>query len=154
MTDPKGDRSKRPHEQADPDMFLHVTRRTERGIYVTGAKAHMTGGLNSPLDRGDADDEPGAGGPRLCRRRAGAGRCGGHHLYLRSPGCDTRAFEAGDIDKGNAKFGGQETLTVFDDVFIPWDHVLMDGEYEFAQEMVARFTAYHRASYVCKTGSG
>lgn len=30
----------------------------------------------------------------------------------------------------------------------------MDGEYTFAQEMVARFTAYHRASYVCKTGLG
>ena len=50
--------------------------------------------------------------------------------------------------------GGQETLVVFDDVFIPYEHVFMDGEYEFAQEMVARFTAYHRASYVCKTGLG
>lgn len=30
----------------------------------------------------------------------------------------------------------------------------MDGEYEFAQELVTRFTAYHRASYVCKTGLG
>src|SRR3546814_5193053 len=39
-------------------------------------------------------------------------------------------------------------------VFIPYEHVLMDGEYEFAQEMVTRFTAYHRASYVCKTGLG
>ena len=47
MTDPKGDRSKRPHEQDDPDLFLHVTRRTDAGLYVTGAKAHMTGGLNS-----------------------------------------------------------------------------------------------------------
>ena len=37
---------------------------------------------------------------------------------------------------------------IFDDVFIPWEHVLMDGEYEFAQELVSRFTAYHRASYV------
>jgi 4-hydroxybutyryl-CoA dehydratase/vinylacetyl-CoA-Delta-isomerase len=31
MTDPKGDRSKRPHEQADPDMFLHVVKRTDDG---------------------------------------------------------------------------------------------------------------------------
>ena len=68
--------------------------------------------------------------------------------------CDTRALETGDIDKGNAKYGGQETLVIFDNVFIPWEHVLMDGEYEFAQELVSRFTAYHRASYVCKTGLG
>src|SRR5690606_33993282 len=47
MTDPKGDRSKRPHEQQDPDMFVHVSRRTSEGRYVTGAMAHMTGGLNS-----------------------------------------------------------------------------------------------------------
>jgi len=75
------------------------------------------------------------------------------YIYGRQS-CDTRAFEPGDIDKGNAKFGGQETLVVFDNVFIPWEHVFMDGEYEFAQEMVTRFTAYHRASYVCKTGLG
>ena len=47
MTDPKGDRSKRPSDQADPDLFMHVTRRTDKGLYVKGAKAHMTGGLNS-----------------------------------------------------------------------------------------------------------
>src|SRR5207244_1971068 len=54
----------------------------------------------------------------------------------------------------NAKYGGQEVLVHFDDVFIPWEHVFMYGEYEFAQEMVGRFTQYHRASYVCKTGLG
>ena len=75
------------------------------------------------------------------------------YIYGRQS-CDTRALEPGDIDKGNATYGGQETLVVFDEVFIPWQHVLMDGEYEFAQELVTRFTAYHRASYVCKTGLG
>jgi 4-hydroxybutyryl-CoA dehydratase/vinylacetyl-CoA-Delta-isomerase len=154
MTDPKGDRSKRPSEQADPDLFMHVTRRTAEGLYVTGAKAHMTGGLNShwicvmpTMNLGAAD-----------RDYAVVGMVPGDapgltYIYGRQS-CDTRALEKGDIDKGNAKFGGQETLVVFDDVFIPWDHVFMDGEYEFAQDMVARFTAYHRASYVCKTGLG
>jgi 4-hydroxybutyryl-CoA dehydratase/vinylacetyl-CoA-Delta-isomerase len=154
MTDPKGDRSKRPSEQADPDLFMRVTRRTDQGIYVSGAKAHMTGGLNShwicvlPTMNLAKED----------RDYAVVGIVPGDatgltYIYGRQS-CDTRAFETGDIDKGNAKFGGQETLVVFDNVFIPLDHVLMDGEYEFAQELVARFTAYHRASYVCKTGLG
>ncbi|MEQ8804013.1 MAG: 4-hydroxyphenylacetate 3-hydroxylase N-terminal domain-containing protein [Haliea sp.] len=154
MTDPKGDRSKRPHEQADPDLFLHVTARNDRGLYVTGAKAHMTGGLNShwicimPTMNMTAAD----------RDYAVVGMVPGDaegltYIYGRQS-CDTRALEAGDIDKGNARYGGQETLVVFDNVFIPWEHVLLDGEYEFAQPMVARFTAYHRASYVCKTGLG
>ena len=154
MTDPKGDRSKRPSEQADPDLFMHVTRRTKEGLFVRGAKAHMTGGLNShwicvmpTMNLGPADKDYAVVG------LVPGDAPGLTYIYGRQS-CDTRALEAGDIDKGNAKFGGQETLVVFDDVFIPWDHVLMDGEYEFAQEMVARFTAYHRASYVCKTGLG
>src|SRR6201985_3418685 len=47
MTDVKGDRSKAPSEQADPDLFVHVARRTPEGVYITGAKAHQTGCLNS-----------------------------------------------------------------------------------------------------------
>ena len=47
MTDPKGDRSKAPHQQADPDLFLRVVERRADGIVVRGAKAHQTGVLNS-----------------------------------------------------------------------------------------------------------
>jgi 4-hydroxybutyryl-CoA dehydratase/vinylacetyl-CoA-Delta-isomerase len=154
MTDPKGDRSKRPAEQADPDLFMHVTRRTDKGLYVKGAKAHMTGGLNShwicvmPTQNMLEGDKDYAVIGMVPGDAAGL-----TYVYGRQS-CDTRAMEAGDIDKGNAQYGGQETLVIFDDVFIPWEHVLMDGEYEFAQELVTRFTAYHRASYVCKTGLG
>jgi aromatic ring hydroxylase len=42
MTDVKGDRSLRPHQQADADMYLHVVERTDKGIVVRGAKAHNT----------------------------------------------------------------------------------------------------------------
>ncbi|HET8706933.1 MAG TPA: 4-hydroxyphenylacetate 3-hydroxylase N-terminal domain-containing protein [Pseudomonadales bacterium] len=154
MTDPKGDRSKRPHEQTDPDLFLHVTGRDEKGVYVTGAKAHMTGGLNShwifvmpTMNLGPEDKDWAIVGA------VPADAEGITYIYGRQS-CDTRALEGGDIDVGNAEYGGQETLTVFDNVFIPYEHVFMDGEYEFAQDMVARFTSYHRASYVCKTGLG
>jgi 4-hydroxybutyryl-CoA dehydratase / vinylacetyl-CoA-Delta-isomerase len=47
MTDVKGDRSKSPSQQADPDLFVRITRRTPQGVYVSGAKAHQTGCLNS-----------------------------------------------------------------------------------------------------------
>lgn len=154
MTDPKGDRSKRPSEQSDPDLFMHVVRRTPEGIYVTGAKAHMTGGFNShwisvmpTMNLGPNDRDYAVIG------LVPADAAGLTFIYGRQS-CDTRAMEAGEVDKGNARFGGQEALVVFDNVFIPNAHVLMDGEYEFAQELVTRFTAYHRASYVCKTGLG
>ena len=47
MTDPKGDRSKAPHDQADPDMYVHVVERRDDGIVVCGAKCHQTGSVNS-----------------------------------------------------------------------------------------------------------
>ena len=47
MTDVKGDRSKAPHAQDDPDMFLHVVERRPDGVVVCGAKAHQTGIINS-----------------------------------------------------------------------------------------------------------
>ncbi|KGD66383.1 Vinylacetyl-CoA Delta-isomerase [Alcanivorax nanhaiticus] len=154
MTDPKGDRSKRPSEQADPDMFMRVTRRTDKGIYVKGVKAHMTGGWNQhwicvlpTMNLGEADKDYAVVG------MIPGDAEGITYIYGRQS-CDTRSMEGGEIDQGNAQYGGQEVLVYFDDVFIPHEHVFMDGEYEFAQELVTRFTAYHRASYVCKTGLG
>ena len=46
-TDPKGDRSKAPHLQEDPDLFLRVVERRPDGIVVRGAKVHQTGVCNS-----------------------------------------------------------------------------------------------------------
>jgi len=154
MTDPKGDRSKPPHQQADPDLFLHVSGRNEHGLFIRGAKAHMTGGWNqhwiAVLPTMNLREEDGQ--YAVCVMVPGDAE-GITYIYGRQAS-DTRAMEPGTIDQGNARFGGQEVLVHFDDVFVPWEHVMMDGEYEFAQTLVSRFTAYHRASYVCKTGLG
>jgi 4-hydroxybutyryl-CoA dehydratase/vinylacetyl-CoA-Delta-isomerase len=67
---------------------------------------------------------------------------------------EERKFEKG-IDVGNMEFGlvGGEALVVFDRVFVPWDHVFMCGEYDFAQTFVERFAALHRENYGgCKGG--
>lgn len=154
MTDPKGDRSKPPHQQADPDLFLHVSHRTDKGIYVRGAKAHMTGGWNQhwicvlPTMNLREEDRDYAVVAMIPADAEGI-----TYVYGRQAS-DTRALETGTIDKGNAKYGGQEVLVHFDDVFVPYEHVMLDGETEYAQLLVSRFTAYHRASYVCKTGLG
>ncbi|MEM0315672.1 MAG: 4-hydroxyphenylacetate 3-hydroxylase N-terminal domain-containing protein, partial [Archaeoglobaceae archaeon] len=47
MTDVKGDRSKRPAQQADKDLYVRVVEKREDGIVVRGAKAHITGAVNS-----------------------------------------------------------------------------------------------------------
>ena len=47
MTDPKGDRSKRPSQQADPDLYTRVVEKRPDGVVIRGAKAHQTGAINS-----------------------------------------------------------------------------------------------------------
>ena len=153
MTDVKGDRSKGPGGQADPDLYLHVVDRRPDGVVIRGAKAHQTGAINShwtlvmPTARLTSEDRDYA---IVCALPVDAP--GITYVYGRQSS-DTRSME-GDIDVGNAQFAGQEALVVFDDVFVPSDHVFMDGETEFAAELVERFTAYHRRSYVCKSGVG
>jgi 4-hydroxybutyryl-CoA dehydratase / vinylacetyl-CoA-Delta-isomerase len=154
MTDPKGDRSKAPHQQRDPDLFLHVTKRDDKGIYVSGAKMHQTGAVNShwlifmPTMRMSESDREWS--------VVGAVRVdapGLTYIVGRQTN-DTRITDGGAMDAGNAQFAGQEALIVFEGVFVPHEHVFMDGEWEYATSLVERFTTYHRSSYVCKTGLG
>lgn len=154
MTDVKGDRSLAPHEQEDPDMFVRVSRRTHEGVYITGAKAHQTGCINAhymvvmPTMRlSEADKDFAIIGAVPVDAE------GITYIYGRQS-CDTRSMEEGDIDVGNAQYGGQEAMVIFDEVFIPNKYIFMDGEYNFASMLVERFTSYHRRSYVCKCGVG
>lgn len=154
MTDVKGDRSLAPHQQADQDMFLRITQRNDEGVFVTGAKAHQTGCINShwmvvmPTMRLGENDKDFAIVGAVPVDAEGI-----TYIYGRQS-CDTRSMEGGTIDAGNAKYGGQEAMVIFENVFIPNENIFMDGEYDFAAMLVERFTAYHRRSYVCKSGVG
>jgi 4-hydroxybutyryl-CoA dehydratase/vinylacetyl-CoA-Delta-isomerase len=56
---------------------------------------------------------------------------------------------------GNPVFGGQEVMTVFDDVFVPDERVFLNGETDQSGKLVERFAGYHRQSYGgCKVGVG
>jgi 4-hydroxybutyryl-CoA dehydratase/vinylacetyl-CoA-Delta-isomerase len=155
MTDPKGDRSKRPVDQPDPDQYVHVVERRDKGVVIRGAKIHMTGGVNSheillmptvAMDELSKDyaiscavlvDDPGV--TMIFGRQAG----------------DDRRDKKERIDVGKPSFGavGGEAVIVFDDVFVPTERVFMDGETEFTGSLVYRFAAHHRANYgACKTG--
>jgi 4-hydroxybutyryl-CoA dehydratase / vinylacetyl-CoA-Delta-isomerase len=154
MTDVKGDRSLSPSQQEDPDMFVHITKRDSSGVYITGAKAHQTGCINShwilvmPTMRLKAEDKNYAIVGAVPVDAPGI-----TYVYGRQS-CDTRSMEDGEIDAGNAMYSGQEAMIIFENVFIPNELIFMDGEYEFAAMLVERFTCYHRRSYVCKTGLG
>ena len=155
MTDPKGDRSKAPHAQADPDLFLRVVERREDGIVVCGAKAHQTGMVNShevivmPTQSMGPEDKDYAVSFAVPTDAKGI------FMIVGRQSCDTRKLEGSELDVGNSEFGGMEALVVFDHVFVPNDRIFLNGEHEFAGMLVERFAGYHRQSYGgCKVGVG
>ena len=155
MTDVKGDRSLRPGQQTDPDMYLRVVERRPDGIIVRGAKAHQTGAVFSheiiamptlAMRPEDADYAVSFAIP--------SDADGIIHILGRQS-CDTRKLEGPPPDVGNATFGGHEALVIFDDVFVPNERIFMNGECQFSRILVERFAGYHRQSYGgCKVGVG
>lgn len=155
MTDPKGNRRLGPADQADPDMFVRIVERRPNGIIVRGAKAHQTGAVNSheilvmPTQTMREQDRDYA-----LSFAVPADAPGVLYIYGRQS-CDTRRMEPGNVDVGNATFGGQEALIIFDNTFVPWERVFMAGEFQYSGALVERFAGYHRQSYGgCKSGVG
>ncbi|HQE22546.1 MAG TPA: 4-hydroxyphenylacetate 3-hydroxylase family protein [Syntrophomonadaceae bacterium] len=155
MTDARGDRSKSPGQQPDPDAYLHVVERRPDGVVVRGCKLHQTGMINSheilvmPNNALKEDEKEWA----ICFAIP-LDTPGMIYVYGRQS-CDTRKLEGGTVDIGNVHFGGQEVMTIFNDVFVPNERIFMDGETEFAGTLVERFAGYHRQSYGgCKVGVG
>lgn len=134
QTDVKGHRRKRPHEQEDPDMYVHVVEKRSDGIVVKGAKAHTTQSV--------ASDEI-----IVLPTRAMTDKDRDYAVAFAIP-TDTKGVKYLVRDTGKGILGSKaqeiETITVFDNVFVPWDRVFLFGEYEFAGELAVDFATYHR----------
>ncbi len=156
MTDPKGDRGLGPSEQRDLDLFVRVVEQRPDGIVVRGAKCHQTGSINSHWHLIMPTQAMKAGDEQFAVSFACPTDADGLYMIYGRQSCDTRKMEENaDVDLGNKKFGGQEALVVFDDVFIPNEYVFLNGETQFAGMLVERFAGYHRQSYGgCKVGVG
>jgi 4-hydroxybutyryl-CoA dehydratase/vinylacetyl-CoA-Delta-isomerase len=152
MTDAKGDRRKGP--SAQPDMYLRVVDRDDSKIVVRGAKLHQTGAVNAHEivvmpGRAMTSDE----GDFAVAAAIEADAKGITYVYGRQPS-DQRRLGC-DADQGNARYGGQEAIILFDDVEIPMERVFMLGETDRVAELVDTFAHYHRHSYGgCKPGNG
>ncbi len=152
QTDTKGDRMKRPHEQADPDLYVRIVDVKPDGIIVRGAKI-----CNSIAPYADeiivlptrfmgAKDADYAVSFALPSDWDGVKLMalpGGHKRnHLKAP-----IGEVGDV----------ESMTVFDDVFVPNERVFMNGRenpdvVQYAGYLALMFAHFHRHSYTgCKT---
>ena len=156
MTDPKGNRTKSPIQQDDPDQFVRVVERRPDGVVIRGAKLHNTGGMNSHevlVLPGTALKPEEADYAIACAVPVDAE---GVTLIFGRQSNDDRKLQGTCVDMGNPRFGvvGGEVMVIFDDVFVPDERVFMNGETEFVGQMVNYFATWHRANYGgCKGGN-
>lgn len=139
MTDAKGDRTKRPYQQPNPDVYLHIAERRAEGIVLSGVKAIVTGApymhelLVMPCRNMSEHDTDFA----VC--------CA---VPIDAPGMTIVARPAGrpgeKAAKFSAKYGQSTGVVLFDKVFVPWERVFLAGETEFAAPLVYDYTAHHR----------
>lgn len=152
QTDTKGDRAARPAEQWDPDQYLHVVERRADGVVVRGAKVHNTMApyadeiIVVPTRVMGPDEKD------YAISFAIPADTDGIHLIIRE------AFSLPrdpNLDSPFAGLGDLESMTVFDDVFIPNERIFLNGEVDFAGAYALNFALFHRHSYTgCKPGIG
>ena len=147
MTDAKGDRSKKPHEQENPNSYLHIVDRNDEGIFISGTKAIVTGApyvhelLVMPcrnMSEADADFAV------CCAAK------------IDSPGITIVARPAGRpgdrIEHGeplfSRKYGQSTAVVIFDKVFVPSDRVFYAGEWERSGELTYNYATHHRHSCI------
>jgi aromatic ring hydroxylase len=143
QTDVKGDRSKRPHEQRERDMYLRVVERRSDGIVVRGAKAHTTQSITSneivvlpsrSLTAADRDYAVAFSVPANAK---------GLKLIVR-PMLEIEGLPTQKDAPVSSRDAEAESLTIFDDVFVPADRVFLDGDWKLAGELANLFALYHR----------
>jgi len=147
QTDTKGNRKLRPHEQADPDLYLRIVERKRNGIIVRGAKISITMAAYAneiiavPTRTLTAEEADWAVAFAIPADTEG--------VYMINRAAAPRPRQK--LKAPIADFGGSEAVIVFDNVFIPWERVFMCGEWEFGGRLALLFANYHRHSYTgCK----
>jgi 4-hydroxybutyryl-CoA dehydratase/vinylacetyl-CoA-Delta-isomerase len=147
MTDAKGDRSKRPHEQSNPDTYVHVVERNAKGIVISGTKAIVTGApymhefLVMPsrnMGREDADFAVCCAVPIDAQ---------GITIVARPAGRPGEKLEHGSA-LFSRKYGQSTAVVIFDRVFVPWDRVFYEGDWEHSHVLTYSYATHHRHSCI------
>ena len=145
QTDVKGDRGAGPADQAHPDYYLRVVEERDDGIVVRGAKMHTSVSMN-------------ANELIVLPTRAMGERDRAYAVAFAVPvatrGLTLVVSPYGDHAASafdhplSSRHRMTESLTVFDDVFVPRDRVFLQGEWEYAGPLARTFVEFHRFTAV------
>jgi len=150
QTDVKGDRMKRPSQQKDPDLYVHVVERKSDGIVVKGSKVHISEAsvadeiLVVPTRALLPEEKDWAVSFAVPADWEGVKQVVSIH-NLRDRSHFKRGFTPGYTD----------SYVVFDNCFVPWDRVFLCGETIHGGACALLFALFHRHSYSgCKPALG
>jgi aromatic ring hydroxylase len=150
QTDVKGNRTKRPADQVDPDLYVHVAERKSDGIVVRGCKLHISEAsvadevLVVPTRALRPEDKDYAVSFAIPGDWEGLKQVVTIH-NLRQRKHFPRGFMPGATD----------SYMIFDDMFVPWERVFLCGEYQHGGVLALLFALFHRHSYSgCKPAIG
>ncbi|RLI02854.1 aromatic ring hydroxylase [Candidatus Bathyarchaeota archaeon] len=147
QTDVKGNRVLRPHQQADPDLYLHIVEKRDDGIVVRGAKNHIT--MASYAD--EIIVLPTRAMTEKDKNWAVSFAVPGDWEGVKHVVRVTALRPREKLHAPIGEFGVGDSFLIFDDVFVPWERVFLCGEWEFAGLLAHHFANYHRHSYTgCK----
>jgi len=147
QVDVKGHRTLRPTEQKDADLYVHAVEEKPDGIVVRGAKIHTSNAIicnelfilpGRGFREGEEDyaiafavPANAKGVKLICRPAVGA------------------EAALNDLEGVRAsKLAVLESLTILDNVFVPWERVFVYKDVEKAGMLALMFALWHRFSAV------
>jgi 4-hydroxybutyryl-CoA dehydratase/vinylacetyl-CoA-Delta-isomerase len=154
LTDAKGDRTKSPSQQCDPDLSLRIIEKKDDGIIVRGAKVMICGVAAA----NEIFIMPGTGYKEEDKDYAISfviPRDIDHLTIIetRRPN-DTRELEEG-FDAAVENGGITQSYLLFEDVFVPNERIFMCEEYAYSLRAVMNFIASYRSAIGgCVAGQG
>lgn len=121
LHDPQIDRSKGPDESPDPDSYLRVTKETEDGIWVRGAKMIATAAPYIDEIFVYPFHKRNAGNGNYATMFAVSVGTPGLHTVCREPFASDRQEDY----PLSSRYDEMDAVLIFDDVFVPWERVFI-----------------------------
>ena len=153
LTDAKGNRRLKPHQQSDLDSNLRIVKTKKDGIVIRGAKLMICGTAASEeifLLPGSVYREPDRDFALACvvpRDIEGL-----TIVETRRPSDERELSDGFDIP---TETGITQAYLIFEDVFVPNERIFLAGEYQHTADIIGRFTATYRACIgACVAGQG
>ena len=125
------DRSKPAHKQSDPTLYAGVVKERDDGIVISGAQQLATGGAISDYIHLSCIQPLPPGDENYANCLAVPVSAEGLKLYPRHP--FSGAGRAADYPL-SSRFDESDSFVVFDNVFVPWEHVFIYRNVELSRD--------------------